>query len=303
MRRMADMFRKLATAAIGLMLFSLSIDIAFAQSPLRDGRKCPQPVYGSSQVTRPAKILEGLYFGGVRDRFSGHVKLDAVFCRTGRITDIRIIEGSSPTVSEFASAAVSLVRFAPAELNWHTVSQRVQLEIEIENGDVKGITVRPTSGQLVEGVNVIGNRRLDAKGILALVQTRAGEPYDEAQVTLDFKKLLAMGQFDKLTTRVFTEPGVRGGVVVTFELHELLVVGTVSFEGLKIDPALVRQAWKDAQIDLQTGAPYWPEAGKAAIRVIKQVLDAKAVNYSKVELQTDQSVALTVNLTFVISNQ
>jgi len=81
------------------------------------------------------------------------------------------------------------------------------------------------------------------------------------------------------------------------------VVGAVSFEGLKIDPGLVRQAWKAAQIDLQTGAPYWPEAGKAAIRIIKQVLDAKAVNNSKVELRTDQSVALTVNLTFVISNQ
>jgi hypothetical protein len=303
MRRMADMFRKLAIAALGLMFFSLSIDIALAQNPLSDGRKCPQPIYFPSQVTRPAKILEGSYFGGVRDRFSGHVKLDAVLCRTGQVTDIRIIEGSTDTVNDFASVAVGLVRFVPAELNWHTVSQRIQLELEIENGDVKAITIRPTRGQLVESVNVIGNRRLDAKGILALIQTRAGDPYDEAQVKLGFGKLLATGQFDKLTTRVFTEPGVRGGVVVSFELNELPVVGAVSFEGLKIDPGLVRQAWKDVQIDLQTGAPYWPEAGKAAIRIIKQVLDAKAVNYANVELRTEQSAALTVNLTFVISNQ
>ncbi|HWP53939.1 MAG TPA: POTRA domain-containing protein [Pyrinomonadaceae bacterium] len=297
------MFRKLASAAFGLMFFSLSANVVSAQNSFGETRKCPQPVYAASDVTRSAKILEGPYFGGVRDRFSGHVRLEAVFCRTGRITDIRIIEGSSPTVNDFASVAVGLVRFVPAELNWHTVSQRIQLEIEIENGDVKGITIRPTRGQLVESVNVIGNRRLDAKGILALIQTRAGEPYDEAQVKLDFEKLLATGQFDKLTTRVFTQVGVRGGFEVYFELHELPVVGAVSLEGLKIDPALVRKAWKDAQIDLQTGAPYWPEAGKAAIRIIKQVLDAKAVNYSNVELRTDQPVALTVNLTFVISNQ
>jgi outer membrane protein assembly factor BamA len=183
------------------------------------------------------------------------------------------------------------------------VSQRIQLEFEIENGDVKAVTLRPTTSRVVESVDVIGNRRLDLKWIRALIQTRAGEPYDQAQVQRDFNKLLTTGQFDKLTTRVFTEDGVRGGVVVNFELHELPVVGAVTFEGLKIDPALVRQAWKDAQIDLKTGAPYWPEAGKLAILVIKQVLDAKAVNNSKVELRTDQSIALTVNLTFVISNQ
>lgn len=296
------MFRKLAIAAIGLMLFSLSIDIALAQSPFPD--KSCQPVYDARHVTRPAKIVEGPYsVTGVRDRFSGRVRMDAVLCRTGQVSDIRIIEGSSPTVSEFASAAVRLVRFVPAELNWHTVSQRIQLEFEIENGDVKAVTLRPTTSRVVESVDVIGNRRLDLKWIRALIQTRAGEPYDQAQVQRDFNKLLTTGQFDKLTTRVFTEDGVRGGVVVNFELHELPVVGAVTFEGLKIDPALVRQAWKDAQIDLKTGAPYWPEAGKLAILVIKQVLDAKAVNNSKVELRTDQSIALTVNLTFVISNQ
>jgi hypothetical protein len=297
------MFKKLAITAIGLMFFSLSVNVLSAQNSFGETRKCPQPVYPWSHVTRPAKIVEALNVGGVRDRFSGLVKLEAVFCRTGQVTDIRIIEGSSPTVNEFASAAVRMVRFVPAELNWHTVSQRVQLDIEIENGDVKGITTRPTNGQLVETVDVIGNRRLSAQGILASIKTRAGEPYDEAQVKLDFNKLLATGQFDKLTTRVFIKDGVRGGVGVYFELPELPLVGVVSFEGLRIDPALVRQAWKDAKVDLQTGAPYWPEVSKMAIHVIKQVLDLRALNYSSVELRTEQSAAQTVNLAFVITNQ
>jgi hypothetical protein len=297
------MFRKLATAAIGLMFFSLSVSVVSAQNSFGETRKCPQPVYAASYVTRPAKILEDPHVGGVRDMFNGRVKLEAVFCRTGQVTDIRIVEASSPPVNEFASAAVSMIRFAPAELNWHTVSQRIQLEIEIENGDVKGITVRPTNYQLVESIDVFGIRRFGAKGILASIKTRAGEPYDEAQVKLDFNKLLATGQFDKLTTRIFTKPGVRGGVEIYFELHELPVVGVVSFEGLTIDPALVRQAWKDAKVNLQTGDPYWPEAGKMAIQVIKQVLDSRALNYSRVELRTEQSASQTVNLTFVITNQ
>jgi hypothetical protein len=299
---MADMFRIKAIGAFVLTLFSLWVGAASGQ----ENKECPSPVYASQEVTRPAKIVERLYLGGVREpirEFNGRVKLEAVLCRTGRVTDIRITEGSSPLVNDFVSAAASLTRFVPAELNWHTVSQRIQLEFEIVNGDVKEITVPQTKVRLVESVNVLGNRRLTAQQILGWVRTRAGEPYDEAQVKRDFDAILATRNFDKLSTRVFIEDGERGGVGVFFEIHELPVVGVVNFEGLKIDPAVVRQAWKAAQIDLQTGAPYWPEAGKMAIHVIKQVLDSKALNYSKVELRAEMSGGQTVNLTFVITNQ
>jgi len=300
------MIKRLSGSLLTLVLFSLFDSAAGQPINLADQKECPSPVYSSNEVARPAKITrepDPRIAKDVDPNFRGHVVIEAVLCRTGRVADIKVTEGSSSILSDVFRRAVSLIEFHPAETNWHTVSQRIQLEFEIENGDVKAVNIRPTTSRLVESVDVIGNRRLDLKWIRALIQTRAGEPYDEAQVKLDFEKLLATRQFDKLTSRVFTEDGVRGGIVVSFELHELPVVGAVSFEGLKIDPGLVRQAWKAAQIDLQTGAPYWPEAGKAAIRIIKQVLDAKAVNNSKVELRTDQSVALTVNLTFVISNQ
>jgi Surface antigen variable number repeat len=302
---MAAMIKKLAVVVLTLVTFSLLNAAAGQPINLADQKECPPPVYSSHEVARPAKITRELDLRMAKNadpNFRGRVVIEAVLCRTGRVTDIKVTEGSSSIVSDVFRYAVSRIEFRPAEMNWHTVSQKIQREFEIENGQVKEITIRP-NGRLVESVDVIGNRRVDLMRIRALIQTRPGEPYDEARVKLDFEKLLATGQFDKLTTRVLREDGVRGGVVVTFELHELPVVGIVSFERLRIDPALVRQAWKDAQIDLQTGAPYWPEAGKAAIRVIKQVLDAKVVNYSKVELRTDQSVALTVNLTFVITNQ
>lgn len=296
------MFRKLAVTALVLTLFSLWIVAASAQSQFWD-KKCPQPFYASHDVSRRAKIYEPPDFSGVTEAFrafQGRVRLEAVLCRTGQVTDIRIIEGSSPAVNEFVSAAVSMIRFIPAELKLHSVSQKIQFAFEINNGEVKEIPVSQTNGQLVEGVTVVGNRRFTAKRILDGLETRAGEPYDEAQVKLDFGKLLATGQFDKLTSRVFIQDGLRGGVGVYFELHELPVIGVVSFEGLKIDPALVRNAWKNAQVNLQTGEPYTAEAGKAAIRVIKQLLDSMALNYSRVELRTEL-LPSTVNLTFVIN--
>jgi Surface antigen variable number repeat len=300
------MIKKLAVVVLTLVPFSLLNTAAGQPLNVGDQKECPSPVYSSHEVTRRAKVTREPDLRIVKDvdpNFRGRVVVEAVLCRTGRVTDIKVTEGSASIVSDVFRRAVSMIEFRPAEMNWHTVSQKIHLGFEINQGEVKEIALPQMNVPLVESVNVLGNRRLTAKRIMESIQTRAGEPYDEARVKLDFERLLATRQFDKLTTRVFTRPGVRGGFEVYFELHELPVVGAVTFEGLKIDPGLVRQAWKDAQIDLQTGAPYWPEAGKAAIRIIKQVLDAKAVNYSNVELRTDQSVALTVNLTFVISNQ
>jgi hypothetical protein len=299
------MFKKSAIAGFTFTIFLLSTDAAPAQNRWWN-KQCPQPVYASSEVTRRAKIIEGPDFSGVMEVFrnvNGRVRLDAVLCRSGEVTDVNVTEGLSATVNEFVSAAVSIVRFVPAELSLHSVSQKIQFEFEINDGRVKEIIRQPAAGRLVESVNVIGNRRLAATSILGWVRTRAGEPYDEVQVKRDFDAILSSRNFDKLSTRVFTEDGVRGGVDVYFEVHELPVVGVVNFEGLKIDPAVVREAWKAARVNLQTGEPFSPEAGKIAIQVIKQVLDSKALNYSRVELRSELLTAQTVNLTFVITNQ
>ena len=299
------MKKRLSLIAFTPIFLLLLVSCPVAQNRWLD-KKCATRAYAASEVTRRAKIVEGPDFSRAREAFRNvhdQVRLDAVLCRSGQVTDIRIIEGSSPTVNEFVSSTVSLIRFVPAELNLHSVSQRIQFKFEIDDGQVKETTIRETTGRLVESVDIVGNRRLTAKQIFALIKTRAGEPYDEAQVQLDFKRLLATGQFDQTDTRVFTEEGARGGVGVYFFVHELPVIGNVTFEGLKIDPAVIREAWKDAQIYLQTGVPYSPEIGRAAVRVIKQVLNAKALGYSKVELRAELPNFQTVNLIFVISNQ
>ena len=301
------MFKKLAATAFALFILSISNVFTTAQNRnRRDDRKCPQPVYAPDEVTRRARIVERADFSGVMEVFlnvKGRVKLDAVLCRSGQVTDISVTESSVPSVNEFIVGAISMVSFVPAELNLHSVSQKIQFEFEIQHGGIKEINLMPATKRLVESVNVLGNRRFTAKEIFGWIKTRAGEPYDEVQLKRDFDAVLRTGQFDKLSTRVFIEDGVRGGVGVYFEVHELPVVGVVSFEGLKIDPAVIRKAWKDAHIDLETGNPYWDTAGKAAIRIIKQLLDANALDYSAVDLRAEFSTSQTVNLVFVIKTQ
>lgn len=296
------MIEKLINPAFASFIISLSVIYGQAQN----AENCRGPIYTAKEVTRRAKITKPANFNVIYKAFGSdihaHAVLDAVLCRSGHVTDIKVIEISPVKITEFIVAAVSEISFKPAEMNWHTVSQRQRFEFNINETGVKGIDPAIAAGRLVESLDVMGNRRFTAQEIRSWIKTRPGEPYNAEQIQTDLLAILSKGYFDKTGTRVFTEDGVRGGVGVYFEVQELPMIGVVSFEGLKINPALVRQAWKDAQVNLQTGEPFTPETGKAAIRVLKQVLDSKALNYSKVDLRAEMSTSQTVNLIFVITN-
>ena len=188
-------------------------------------KKCSGRVYGASEVNKSAKILvrPKLNVGLLGPIARAHFVLDAVLCRTGQVTDIRVIEGLSPELNEFARAAVSLVKFEPAELNFHSVSTRRRFEFVYGGNEpgIKDLTASNAANRPVETVDIIGHRRLTTKEILSWIQTRAGDPYDEEKLKRDFDALLATGKFDKTQTRAMIEDGVRGGVRVIFEVVEL----------------------------------------------------------------------------------
>ncbi|HEY0082825.1 MAG TPA: POTRA domain-containing protein [Pyrinomonadaceae bacterium] len=81
-------------------------------------------------------------------------------------------------------------------------------------------------------VEIQGNRRLTDEDILALIKARPGEPFSERQIQNDLQRLMESGVFNKTKTRVITEPGARGGVVVIFEVFELPQILEVTFKGL-----------------------------------------------------------------------
>ncbi len=204
---------KQLTAATLLFLFAAIL--ASAQANVVG--KCSGRVYKRSEVAKRAKIIDlpelsalrNVLGPGTRARFV----IDAVLCRTGQVTDIRVREGVSDEIDPFAIAAVSTIKFEPAELRWHSVSQRLTYEIRIGLDE--------ETARLVESVDIIGHRRLTTKEIFSWIKTRPGDSYSEEQLKRDFDALLATGYFDKTETRVMTEPGMRGGVRVTFEVMEL----------------------------------------------------------------------------------
>ncbi len=301
---MKKKFNLLGLLAISL-LFAVS---APAQSRIDYGGKCSGKIYNARDVTRRARIIEQPDFKAIYEAFGrdvhARVSLEAVLCRSGRVTDIRVVESAPPNVGEFVAAAVSLMRFAPAELNWHTVSQRQKFEFSInDDSDIKKIDPAAAAGRLLERLEVVGNRRLSAEQIRSWMKTQVGEPYNFDQVQRDLKAVLATGYFNNTTTRVYTEEGARGGVGVIFEVQELPLINEVKFEGLKIDQSVVLKALEKEQINLGTGAPFKVERMKDALRVIRLVLESSGQSVSKVDLQIEHVTAMTINVVFVITNE
>ena len=155
--------------------------------------------------------------------------------------------------------------------------------------------------RLVESVDITGNRRLRKDDVLYYVQTRPGDPFNEAQVQRDLQAILALGFFDKTSTRVLTEEGARGGVNVIFEVRELPIIRDLQFEGLKSVPESdVLKAFRERRVGVSKESIYDPVKVRNAIRVLKELLAEHGHPNATIEERRDEVSATSTAVTFVI---
>ncbi len=153
--------------------------------------------------------------------------------------------------------------------------------------------------RLVESVDIQGNRRNRDEDLLYYVQTRAGEPYNEAQVQRDLIALLGLGFFDKTKTRVLTADGPRGGVEVIFEVAELPIIRDLQFKGLSsFTESDILKAFRERRIGVQKENISDPVKLNNARRVIKELLAAKGHPNATVDLETEAVSASSTAVTF-----
>src|SRR5688500_6786668 len=156
--------------------------------------------------------------------------------------------------------------------------------------------------RLVESVDITGNRRLRKDDVLYYVQTRAGDPFNEAQVQRDLQAILALGFFDKTQTRVLTEEGARGGVNVIFEVKELPIIRDLQFEGLKSVPESdVLKAFRERRVGISKESIYDPVKARTAVRVLKELLSARGHPNATIEERREEVSNTSTALTFVIN--
>lgn len=286
-----------------LVLMLLPLRVLAAPPQQSGSATCPGPIYAANEVTRRAKIVQP-NFDIISKVVGARAVVEAVLCRSGRVSDIKVIEIAPEKIRKFVVDAVSEIRFKPAEMNWHTVSQRQRFEFHINDGGLKKPDAVSGAGRLIEDVDTMGNRIFSKDEILSWISIRPGDSFSVEKVKRDFDSVLSTGHFDKLYTRVFTEEATRGGVRVVFELRELPLIFEVKFVGLNdSEQAPIEEALRERKMNLRPGAPFDAVQGKMAGNIIKHFLESKRLHDITVELLVENLTVDKVLLTFIVTNQ
>ncbi|CAN5462841.1 hypothetical protein BH10ACI3_BH10ACI3_10280 [soil metagenome] len=153
--------------------------------------------------------------------------------------------------------------------------------------------------QVVESVDIQGNRRLRDEDLLYYIKTRPGDVYDPAALERDLKELLSLNFFDKTATRVLTEDGIRGGVNVIFEVRELPIIRDLQFKGAKaLTESDILKEFREKRVGVSKEAVYDPVKARGATRVLREMLASKGFPNAKVTIQEDEVSATSIAVTF-----
>ncbi|REJ75918.1 MAG: outer membrane protein assembly factor BamA [Acidobacteria bacterium] len=155
--------------------------------------------------------------------------------------------------------------------------------------------------QIVENVDIQGNRRLRDEDLFYYIRTRPGDTYDPAQLERDLQELLSLSFFDKTSAKVLTEPGIRGGVNVIFEVRELPIIRDLQFEGAKaLQESDILKAFRENRIGISKEAVYDPAKARDARRLLRELLAAKGYPNAKVDVVEEEVSATSTAITFEI---
>ena len=124
---MKRIFLSLSLATVAMFLLTaLTFGQGTKSNP--ENETCSEPVYDRKAVSQPAQIIrrpEPSYTQEARvKRLKGHVVLDTVLCKSGRVTDIIVVEGQPYGMTEKIVEAVRQVEFRLAEKDGQQVSQK-----------------------------------------------------------------------------------------------------------------------------------------------------------------------------------
>ncbi len=157
----------------------------------------------------------------------------------------------------------------------------------------------PAMQQVVESIDIQGNRRLRDEDLMYYIKTRPGDVYDPAALERDLKELLSLNFFDKTQTRVLTEDGIRGGVNVIFEVRELPIIRDLQFKGAKaLSESDILKEFREKRVGISKESVYDPVKAKNATRILREMLAAKGFPNAQVNLKEDQVSATSIALTF-----
>ena len=171
----------------------------------------------------------------------------------------------------------------------------------VDGAKNKAVTGTVAAQQVVETVDIQGNRRLRDDDLLYYIKTRPGDIYDPAALERDLKELLSLNFFDKTATRVLTEEGIRGGVNVIFEVRELPIIRDLQFKGAKvIAESDILKEFREKRVGISKESVFDPVKARNGTRILREMLASKGYPNAKVEVKTEEVSATSIAITFDI---
>ncbi|HEY7405433.1 MAG TPA: outer membrane protein assembly factor BamA [Candidatus Angelobacter sp.] len=154
------------------------------------------------------------------------------------------------------------------------------------------------AGQIIENIDVVGNRRIPTETVKSRIYTRAGDVYDEAALERDLRSVWNSGYFEDV--RMEREQSAKGWIIHIY-VREKPTIRTIEYHGLNaVSQSDVLERYKKAKVPLTVDSPYDPTKIIKAKVVLQQLLAEHGRQFANITVQVQQvppaSVAVTFNV-------
>jgi outer membrane protein insertion porin family len=154
---------------------------------------------------------------------------------------------------------------------------------------------------LIEDIIIEGNRRIPRESVLYYMQSRAGVRYSPEQVRRDVESLLATGWFDPVQTKIITQPGERGGVVLIIRVAEFPIIRELGFRGLQsATESEIISLFNERRTGISQEARLDPAKVNRACQLLRELLTEKGHPEADVTIEIEEITPTTVSLIFVV---
>jgi outer membrane protein insertion porin family len=159
-------------------------------------------------------------------------------------------------------------------------------------------TAQSQNAQLIEDVQVRGNRRVPAESIKYNLRTKPGQNVSVSTIERDVKALYSLGFFDDI--RVVQEAGARG-VIVVFQVKERPLIKGVTYTGLQsVTSSEIVDKLREQKTDIREESPYDPVRIRRAQSIIKRTLADRGHPNATVEVRTQSTPPSSISVTFAV---
>ena len=156
--------------------------------------------------------------------------------------------------------------------------------------------------QLIEEIEIRGNRRIPRDTILYNIQSKPGDIYSEAAIKRDFQSVIGIGVFDPMRARLSVVDGARGGKIIVFEVREYPLIRDLQYRNMKsATESEVLTRMKERRVGISKESPFDPVKAFSARKVLKELLAEKGFPEAQVEVEVEEISVTSIAVVFEVT--